>query len=424
MIDIQIKTSATNYPQYFERDLLQKYLDGFFNIIAREDNGFYQLTEDSSHLDQAKNIFEKFKHKKIFVQVGIGGSALGPQMLIDALQSNKNQFLFFDNIDSEKVARDLDSIEDHNHALFYIVSKSGGTAETISCFMIIQSWLRDRGIEEKDFSKYFVFCTDPVKGDLRALSDKLSISTLEVPDNVGGRFSVLSAVGLLPALFAGVDIDKLYQGANQVKEILEDKDVSRNQLVQVAATLNCHLKENQISQTVFMPYSSTLKTMSAWFIQLWSESLGKTNEKNPNGVGLTPIPAYGATDQHSQMQLFMQGANDKVLFLLNVKNRSTDFVLSSSIKSGAFAKLNGYSLNQLMQAEFNGTLKALNEAKRELIVLEIERNNEESLGALIMLSESLTVMMSQFLDVDPFDQPGVEKGKIYAYEYLDTMSKV
>lgn len=412
------QTQADTSHHSFSPDFLSGMLQKFKATIDDPSHGFFHLTNDQSQINAVKEVYAKFAEKKYFVQVGIGGSALGPQMLVDSLQKNfEREFLFFDNVDSDYIYNQLGRIKDPKDAIFYIVSKSGGTAETISLFSIAMNWLRENGIEESEFSDYFVLCTDPNKGDLRELASEKNYTTLEVPSNVGGRFSVLTAVGLLPAIFAGIDIDGLYSGANKIKEAMLTDKASENPLLQCAAHLAYLMHHQGVSQTVIMPYSSKLKTMAFWFVQLWAESLGKTREDGTH-IGLTPVPAYGATDQHSQMQLFMQGPRDKCLLFIEVKNHEHNFKIASDIDKSSFNKLKNFDLNQLLEAEFKGTLKALQESQRDFIHLEIARNDEESLGALILFFEGLTALMGHYLEVDPFNQPGVELGKVYAYEYL------
>ena len=413
------QTQADTSHHSFSSDFLSSMLEKFKKTIDDPSYGFFHLTSDESQISDVKKVYEKFSSKKYFIQVGIGGSALGPQMLVDSLQKNfEREFLFFDNVDSDYIYNQLNRIKDPKDALFYIVSKSGGTAETISLFSIAMNWLKENGIDESEFANYFILCTDPIKGDLRELANEKNFITLEVPSNVGGRFSVLTAVGLLPAIFAGIDIDGLYSGANKIKEEMLKSNVGENPLLQSAAHLSYLLDHKDISQTVIMPYSSKLKTMAFWFVQLWAESLGKIREDNGTHVGLTPVPAYGATDQHSQVQLFMEGPRDKCILFIEVKNKEHNFNLASDIEKSSFNKLKSYNLNQLLEAEFQGTLKALQENQRDFIHLEISRNDEESLGALILFFEGLTALMGQHLMIDPFNQPGVELGKVYAYEYL------
>jgi glucose-6-phosphate isomerase len=175
--------------------------------------------------------------------------------------------------------------------------------------------------------------------------------------------------------------------------------------------------KNGNDETVLMPYSSKLRSFSDWFTQLWAESLGK------DGKGLTPIPSYGATDQHSQMQLFMEGPNNKVIIFLEIKKFTYDFSLKNKEEGQNFQLLAPFTLAQLMKAEFEGTLKALKDAKRPFIKISIDSLDEKNLGKLIVFFESLTVMMAHLLQVNPFNQPGVEAGKINAYQFLETLKK-
>jgi glucose-6-phosphate isomerase len=414
------KTNADTNHRTFQADYLLSMHEKFKNTINDEKYGFFHLSSNHSHITNTKEIFEKYKNRKYFVQIGIGGSALGPQMLIDALGKNTGtQFIWLDNTDAEYIQDELNKIKP-KEAVFYVVSKSGGTAETMAAFAICRSLLVQAGIKEEEFNNYFVFCTDPIKSDLRDIANDEGYDALEVPSNIGGRFSVLTAVGLFPALFAGIDIEALYKGANEFKVDLLKEDIDHNPLLQSAAHLAYLLNEEQtaVNQTILMPYSSKLKSFSHWFVQLWGESLGKYSSAKKMNTGLTPIPAYGATDQHSQMQLFMEGPNDKLLFLVEIKNKKCDFKLDNSIDKSSATKLKGYTVNQLIEAQFHGTLQALADRKRNVIHLTIDKNNEYNLGAMIIFFESLTAMMGHYLLVDPFDQPGVELGKKYAFEYL------
>ena len=298
--------------------------------------------------------------------------------------------------------------------MIYIVSKSGTTAETVAAMSILAGELNKAGIKEDQYKDYFVFCTDPEKGDLRKLGKAWNVETLSVPSNIGGRFSVLTPVGFLPMLFAGIDADKVLKGAADLQKKLSDKNEGA-EFFKLAAWIK-DLHDKGIRQTVMMPYSSLLKEYSAWFVQLWAESLGK------EGKGMTPVPAYGATDQHSQMQLFMEGPEDKTLFLIEVEKFQHDFDLKNTINGDSFKTLSPFSLGTLMKAEFEGTLEALKENKRHVVHLKVDAVNEETLGQLILFSECLTVLMGRMLKVDPFNQPGVEAGKKYAYAWLKSHS--
>lgn len=371
--------------------------------------GFFHLPKEEKHLLKCLEVYKKFKKRKDFVLVGIGGSSLGPQMLVNALGNKEERnFYYLNNIDPDETFEILEKLNPEN-TLFYIVSKSGGTAETLATLTIIMNWLAKRRIDVKSYRNHIVFCTDPEKGELRVLGKKLGIELLEVPSNVGGRYCVLSQVGILPALFSGIKVIDLLSGANEISKEIES----------VARTANFLMEQlkNGNDETVLMPYSSKLRSFSDWFVQLWAESLGKEEK------GLTPIPSYGATDQHSQMQLFMEGPNNKVIIFLEIKKFTYDFSLKNKEDGHNFKILAPFTLAQLMKAEFEGTLKALKDAKRPYIRISLDNLNENNLGQLILFFESLTVMMAHLIKVNPFNQPGVEAGKINAYQFLETLKK-
>lgn len=392
----------------------EKVIKDYNETLNSPNIGFFHLPQNTELLAATEKIYNKFKHKKYFIHVGIGGSALGPDMFLKALDSSLGVgFIFVNNIDPDALARQLLQI-DIKDALIYIVSKSGTTAETVAAMSILTAKLKNAGINEEQFKDYFVFCTDPVKGDLRKIATEWNVETLSVPSNIGGRFSVLTPVGFLPMLFAGIDAKKVLEGAAALQTKLSHPTEAL-EFFKLASWLK-DLYDQGIGQTVVMPYSSLLKEYSAWFVQLWAESLGK------NGKGLTPIPAYGATDQHSQMQLFMEGPQDKSIFIIEVEKFNQDFSLENSISSDSFKSLAKFHLSDLMKAELEGTLAALQENKRHLVHLKIPQVSAESLGQLVLFSECLTVLMGQLLEVDPFNQPGVEAGKKYAHTWLKSHS--
>jgi glucose-6-phosphate isomerase len=368
---------------------------------------FINTLADKALVTSTQSIYEKFKDRKNFVQIGIGGSSLGPEMLIKAIKRTNVNFYFLNNIDTDHTIETLESF-DLKDSLFYVVSKSGGTAETMALMAIVTNKLLTLGVKEDELSNYFVFCTDPVQSSLKDLGEELGIDMLTVPSNVGGRFSVLTPVGLLPALFAGVDINELVNSAKSFADEFIDSDDLINT---TSAVLN--LYKEGFDQTVLMPYSSKLRELSFWFVQLWAESLGK------NQVGLTPVPSYGATDQHSQMQLFMEGPKNKLLFLVHVENCEKTLSLENNFNHSKLQKLNKFNLKNLMDAEFFGTLKALDEQGVPYIHMGIDKVCEKSLGELILFFEILTAISGLSLKIDPFNQPGVEAGKIYSFEWLD-----
>ncbi|WPU64473.1 hypothetical protein [Peredibacter starrii] len=389
---------------------LEKAMSSYLKTLSSPDIGFFGLPNRKDLVEETQKVFNQFKHKKYFIHIGIGGSALGPEMLLSALGNGSGvKFVFINNIDPDDMCRKLDKV-DMKEALIYVVSKSGTTAETVAAMAILMNALKDAGIKENQYKDHFVFCTDPVKGELRKLGKEWGVHTLDIPSNVGGRFSVLTPVGFLPAMFSGINVQDVLEGAEDIQRHLSDPKIGAS-FFELAQWIK-ELHDQGVNQTVLMPYSSLLKDYSSWFVQLWAESLGK------NGKGLTPIPAYGATDQHSQMQLFMEGPNDKVMMLIEVEKFHNDYPLKNSLSGEAFKNLAPFKLSDLMKAEFEGTLTALQENGRHVVHLQIPSLQEEYVGQLILFAECLTVMVGELIKVDPFNQPGVEAGKKYANEWL------
>ncbi len=411
MLNWNIRSSHKTLSLENSSEAIKHYLD----TLTSDDVGFFRLPENKDLIADTVKVYEALKHKKYFIHIGIGGSALGPDMLLKAMGIQSGvEFIFLNNIDPDDMQRNLDRVN-IKEALIYVVSKSGTTAETVAAMSIVINELTKCGVTPSEYKNYFVFCTDPEKGDLRKLTKEWGVHTLSVPSNVGGRFSVLTPVGLLPALFAGINAQDLLSGAQEIKKHLADPKIGE-EFFKLAAWIK-DLHDQGVHQTVVMPYSSLLKEFSAWFVQLWAESLGK------DGKGLTPIPSYGATDQHSQMQLFMEGPKDKVMFLIEVEKFKKDYPLTNSLSGESFKLLSTFSLSQLMKAEFEGTLEALKENDRHVIHLKLPCLDESHLGQLILFSECLTVLVGRMLKVDPFNQPGVEAGKKYAYAWLKTHQK-
>ncbi len=389
----------------------QRLLARFQQVIQRPDVGFFHHSHDTSAATGAKTTARRFAHKKLLVHAGIGGSALGPEMLLSALGvATGKRVQFLNNIDPDMLHRQMAewSLPD---TFFYVVSKSGTTAETMAALTIITAWLSKQGVGPGQWKEHLVLCSDPQKGELRQLAREHHLVCLEVPPNVGGRYSVLTDVGLFPAAWAGINVDQLFQGAQAVRPALLHADADKNLLTRTALWLEAQRNGGR-GLTVFMPYSSLLKDFTAWWVQLWAESLGK------EGKGLTPVMAYGATDQHSQMQLFMQGPDDKAMLMLDVAKHAHDFPLSSPLANAGAKALAPFRLSQLLEAEFSGTLQALAEAKRPWVHLRLDQVDAAGLGGLVLYLESLTVAVGLLLDIDPFNQPGVEAGKKYAQEWL------
>ncbi len=361
------------------------------------------------------------------VLLGIGGSALGPIALRSALRDPHWNELddeareyfprlhVLDNVDPTTMIALLERIE-LGRALFLVVSKSGGTAETMAQYLSVRDRLqRELG---DDAIGHLVLITDPEKGALRAIAKQERIVSLDIPPNVGGRFSVLSPVGLLPAALIGIDVDQLLDGAAHMATRcqatkLEENPAGIYALSQWLADTKLGLRNH-----VMMPYSDHLRDFSDWFVQLWAESLGK---KRPGGesVGPTPIASIGVTDQHSQVQLFMEGTRDKTVTFVAVRDPGGDVPipkLHADIPELAY--LGGHSLAELLDVERRATAGALAARGRPNLTLAIDRVDAWHLGELIMLLETATVYAGALYEINPLDQPGVELGKRFAYGLL------
>jgi glucose-6-phosphate isomerase len=352
--------------------------------------------------------------KKItdFVLLGTGGSSLGPETILRALKpmGEAPHFHFMDNNDPIWFKWTLQNLNPET-TLVYVVSKSGKTPETISQFLVSLAWLQ-KTLEQDDWKKHVVFCTDPSKGDLRELASSWNIACLEVPSAVGGRFSVLTAVGLFPAAFAGLALAPFLEGARSIAE-WEKNPWDKNPCALLARTLVENNRKFPI--TVFMPYGSRLQAFSRWFCQLWAESLGK------GGRGFTPYPAIGTTDQHSQMQLYMEGPKDKVVVLVHVRESGEKLPLDFPEKVKglpSFEELRNKSMLDLFDAEFRATRDALTNQGVPNCTLEVDKIDEYSIGAMFYFCEWATAIAGALMELNPFDQPGVEAAKVLTKKYL------
>ncbi|MBL7665034.1 MAG: hypothetical protein JNM93_07865 [Bacteriovoracaceae bacterium] len=382
----------------------------FSTTVNSAEIGFFHLPANKTYIKESQDLAANYKNKKNIYLIGIGGSSLGPKMLVDALKKNSRQFYFLENIDSTSISDVVANIH-FEDSLFYVVSKSGTTPETLAVLNIITNEFLKQKFSLSDLAKHFVFCSEKNQGDLFKIATQYKIPHLEIPLNIGGRFSVLSHVGLFPAALAGLDLKQLLQGAQELAEIISNKK-EKAPIFQVATFLHQNYLE-QRNQTVIMNYSNKLKTFNEWFVQLWAESLGKKQK------GFTPVTAVGTTDQHSVLQLFAEGPDNKSYLFIDILNRPTDLKLTSPFPTEKSQQLGSYSLNQLYQAAFAGTLKSLQEKNRPLIHMQLEKLDEFNLGSLIFWFECLTTINGQLLEIDPFNQPGVEASKKYAWEWLN-----
>lgn len=350
---------------------------------------------------------KKIRH---FVVLGTGGSSLGAEALIRGLAPApaNTQFYFMDNNDPDFFAATMAGWQPEE-TLIYAVSKSGSTPETWSQLLIVIEWLKASVAE--GWRKHVVLCSDPMKGDFRALAKLENLVCLDIPSSVGGRFSVLTAVGLFPAVFAGISAKELLQGARAISK-WEELPYSENPLFNLAHGL---VTAHNHRITVAFNYSSFLGPFGRWFAQLWAESLGKS------GKGFTPYAAVGTTDQHSQTQLYMEGPKDKVFLFHSFAAYNTPLPLKQPQKIeniSSLLSLKNRSMADLFKAELQATRDALIELKHPVVNIELTERSAEAFGALFYFWESVTTYAGALLDIDPFTQPGVERGKILTKQYL------
>ena len=395
---------------------------------AEGEYGFYALADQPVTVKSIASFAEGLgqAHDHVVV-LGIGGSALGAKALLNALRPPSWNELddegreFFprltvlDNVDPTTMNAALRRI-DPRRVLVNVISKSGGTAETLAQYLVIRKWLED--VLGSAAVRHLVFTTDPAKGALRDIAVADGIATLDVPPDVGGRFSVLSPVGLLPAALVGIDIAELLKGARQAVENAEETDLLKNRAALYAALLWAADSTQGAKIHVLMPYTDRLKEFAEWYRQLWAESLGKRENRRGHAVytGPTPVAAIGATDQHSQVQLFMEGPSDKVISFVTVDDFGEDLAIPSRPSLPAeLAYLPGHTLGGLLRAEYEATAAALTSEGRMNMTLRLPRLDAESLGHLIMFFQIATGYAGVWYGINPFDQPGVEMGKRLTY---------
>lgn len=361
--------------------------------------------------------------------LGIGGSALGGIAATEALlkpywnllseeaRNNYPRIFFLDNIDPDQMTGLLELL-DLKKTLVNVITKSGSTAETMSQYMIVKD-IMERELGD-NYRKNIVATTDKKAGILRQLADQEGYKTFVIPDDVGGRFSVFSAVGLLPLALVGVDIDEIINGVKDMDLALKNTDIFENIAAQNA--LIHYLMDTQKGKklSVMMPYSSRLKYVSDWYVQLWAESLGK--EVNTNGeiinCGPTPIKALGATDQHSQIQLYNEGPNDKVINFIRVEEFDKTLDIPKIFEYTGIGYLGGKTINDLINAEADATKVALVDFKRPNVTISLPKVNGYYLAQLLYMLEIQTAIAGELYNIDAFNQPGVEQAKNYTYALM------
>jgi glucose-6-phosphate isomerase len=382
---------------------------GFLAALARADLQREVLTT-------AKRL--RAAHFADVVHIGIGGSALGAEVLLRALaHPYRNQLPdrvragprvhFVDNVDPDSIAA-LIELLGRRRTLLHVVSKSGGTVETAAGFQVLRNALANA----KNLRERCVVTTG--RGALREYVEREGIPTVEFPDDVGGRFSVFTASGLLTPAIAGVDVAGIVRGARRFAARVQSAAPERNPAALAAAVAYVAAESRNKPIHVVMPYADALEPLARWTVQLVGESLGKRTEDG-RSVGPTPLPARGATDQHSQVQLFVDGPADKLVTFLRVAKTRRRM----GIPAGApAAYLRGVELGRLLRAEQDGTRVALAEAGRPSVTWELPALTPDALGQLLLALMLQTAYQGALYGIDAYDQPGVEAGKIAAFALI------
>ena len=368
---------------------------------------------------------EEIRNYDAFVVLGIGGSALGPIAVFQALKHlyynelprekrNGPRFYVLDNVDPERMNALFDII-DVEKTIFNVITKSGATSETMSQYLIINDLLKKRLGDKAN--KHIIATTSSSKGSLIGLAKEQGYDTFFIPEGVGGRFSELCPVGLLPAAVVGIDIAKMLEGAKHMDQVCRNKNLYYNPAL-MSALLQYISMKNGKNITVMMPYADSLKYIADWYCQLWAESLGKAVDNDGNIVhaGQTPVKSLGVTDQHSQVQLYAEGPFDKVITFIEVQNFRSKCEIPGGLEQlPNVSFLSGNTLNDLMSKELYATRYALTKQKRSNYTIVLDKVDEFNLGALLYLFQMQTAYCGAMLNINTYDQPGVEEGKNATY---------
>ena len=385
---------------------------------------YRDLPYDQDMVDSVNREVEHFRDRcDVVVVLGIGGSALGNTALQAALnpytynlQSDRTrtgpQLFVLDNVDPDQIRSVVELITPKlKKTIVNVISKSGETAETASQFILFRDLLQKKLGQR--YKENILATTDSRGGTLREICNAEGYRTLEVPEGVGGRFSVLSAVGLFSAGICGIDVEALLEGAKDMDTRVKDGDLFKNPAAMIAA-IHYLLDQKGKHISVMMPYSTSLYMLADWYRQLWAESIGKQHNLKGKEVfaGQTPVKALGTTDQHSQVQLYREGPNDKVITFVEVERFEQKVMMPESMKHvPALKYLGGASFQQLMNAEKLATEYALKVSGRPTTTVLFPRIGPETVGQFIYLYEVATSYMGGLLGINTYDQPAVELGK-------------
>ena len=406
-----------------ELDEMQPRLREAADELLGDPPGFMRLPRTAEYAEASARVAEEIRGSGAtdFIHVGIGGSALGPMAVHKALSHPYYNALpgddrrgprlhFAENTDPGTLSAILDLAEPEG-TYVNVVTKSGSTAETMANFLVIRGVLVD-ALRDIGFQGRTIATTAPEEGFLKQIADREDLKVLPIPADVGGRFSVLTPVGLLPAAVAGLDIDALLAGAAQCVDEVNEQGAEHPAVVGAAMHYLMDTARGR-NVRVMMTYADALERLAAWFVQLWAESLGK------DGKGSTPHGAVGTTDQHSQVQLYMEGPEDKVIEIVEVEDHARDLTIPEAYQDlEGVGYLGGHTMAELLNVECDATRRALTEASHPNSTIKLRATNEENLGYVFQALEVQTAIAGSLYGVNAFNQPGVEAGKQITYKRM------
>ena len=383
------------------KELVQKY-QALAARIKEHKMAMIDIIFNESDIAEFEKLAQKIsKHQKVLV-LGVGGSSLGGKTLTSLKFQDKLQFL--ESIDPETVHNALEET-DLKNTFFLVISKSGETIETICQTLILLDKLQKEKIPH--FAKQFLFITESNQNSIAKIAQEIGAEIFPHPQNIGGRYSCFSVVGLLPALLCGTDVKKIRLGAQKIlTHFLEEKD---NEILK-SCDIQLSLYRQGFTGNVVMPYIDNLKNFTDWYRQLWAESLGKHH------FGSTPINSMGTVDQHSQLQLYLDGPKNKFFTFFTQKKHPQDFEIKD--QKNCTTLFGGKKLSEIVEVEQSTTIEVLNQQKLPIRIFAIDQINEEVLGGLMMQMFLEVILIADFKGINPFDQPAVELRKDLAKKIL------
>jgi glucose-6-phosphate isomerase len=409
-------------PSGIEEDFLQRYYaplqEGIAKLKFHHEQGtlpFLKLPYLRKDLKDLERIVLRFQDEFTDVVVlGTGGSSLGAQAFCALSSSATPRLHFMSNVDPDTFEKLFTHLKPCSTG-FLVVSKSGSTAETLmqfaTCLALWSEWTCASSVKD-----HFKIITEPKSSPLRRLADKWEIPCLDHDPDLGGRFSALSLVGLLPAMISGMDAIQIREGASYVLESLFHASGSDMGAPAIGAAIAASLAQKKKSISVMMPYVDRLALFSEWYRQLWAESIGK------KGMGTTPVDALGTVDQHSQLQLYLDGPKDKYFNLLVSKAQGAGRRIALDFfEDPDFAYMAGHTMGDLLEAEQQATIDTLRNNQCPTRVLTLNAVDEPTIGALMMHFMLETTLTAEIWKLNPYDQPAVEESKILTRKYLKNM---